>query len=53
MVDRLEHYFLTYKVMPGRDTTVRIPLVYGAEHARSVVEASMADYEELFGARDR
>lgn len=53
MVDRLEHYFLTYKAMPGRDTTVRIPLVYGADHARAVVEAAMADYEELFGARDR
>lgn len=50
MVDRLEHYFLTYKVLPGRSGDVRIPLVYGASHARAVVEAAMADYADLYGA---
>ncbi len=50
MVDRLEHYFLTYKVLPGRSGDVRIPLVYGASHARSVVEAAMGDYADLYGA---
>ena len=49
LVDRLEHYFLTYKEMPGRTSKVRIPLVYGAEHAHRVVEASMQDYEVDFG----
>jgi inorganic pyrophosphatase len=49
LVDRLEHYFLTYKEMPGRSSQVRIPLVYGAEHAHRVVEASMQDYEVDFG----
>ena len=49
LVDRLEHYFLTYKEMPGRASKVRIPFVYGAEHAQRVVEASMADYEVDFG----
>ena len=49
MVNRLEHYFLTYKELPGRDTKVRIPLVYGAEHARTVVDAAIADYVDLFG----
>jgi inorganic pyrophosphatase len=50
MVDRLEHYFLTYKVLPGRSGDVRIPLVYGASHARAVVEAAMGDYADLYGA---
>ena len=49
LVDRLEHYFLTYKQMPGVDANVRIPYVYGAEHALRVVHAAMADYEEEFG----
>lgn len=50
MVDRLEHYFLTYKVLPGRSGDVRIPLVYGASHARAVIEAAMGDYADLYGA---
>lgn len=50
MVDRLEHYFLTYKVLPGRSADVRIPLVYGASHAHAVIEAAMGDYADLYGA---
>lgn len=49
LVDRMEHYFLTYKEMPGRTMSVRIPLVYGADHARAVVAAAIADYEDSFG----
>ena len=49
LVERLQHYFLTYKMVPERELEVRIDTVYGAEHARKVVEASMADYEEAFG----
>jgi inorganic pyrophosphatase len=49
LVDRLVHYFLTYKVMPGEESSVSIPEVYGREHAFDVVEAAMADYQETFG----
>lgn len=49
VVDRLEHYFLTYKDMPGRDSTVRIPIIYGSDHAHRVVEAAITDYEVEFG----
>ena len=47
LVDRIEHYFLTYKDMPGA-VTKRIELVgrYGAEEAREVIAASIADYAE-------
>ncbi|MCL1594598.1 MAG: inorganic pyrophosphatase [Actinomycetia bacterium] len=49
LVSRLEHYFLTYKVVPGVDASVSIPLIYGAERAHQVIQASIDDYEETFG----
>lgn len=48
-VERLRHYFLTYKLVPGDKTNVSIAEVYGVEHARKVVAAAIADYEEAFG----
>ncbi len=47
-VERLEHYFLTYKFVPGRRTQARITKVYGRTHALKVVRAAMADYDENF-----
>jgi inorganic pyrophosphatase len=54
LVERLEHYFLTYKLRPGiaESQPVRIARRYGAEHARAVIRASMADYAETFPAAD-
>ncbi len=49
LVMRMEHYFLSYKSIPGQPSTVSIPLVYGAEHAHAVVSAAMGDYEDTFG----
>jgi inorganic pyrophosphatase len=49
IVDRLVHYFLTYKVLPGEDSKVSIPEVYAKAHAFAVIEAAMADYAETFG----
>ena len=48
-IERLQHYFLTYKLVPGRRARVRIDRVYGRAHARGVVRAAMADYVESFG----
>jgi len=48
LVERLEHYFLTYKLVPGRRPKARITKVYGRAHARKVVKAAMADYAEHF-----
>jgi inorganic pyrophosphatase len=47
LVERLRHYFVTYKLAPGRQP-VEIDLVYGAEHARAVIAAAVADYDEKF-----
>jgi inorganic pyrophosphatase len=49
LVERLMHYFSTYKLMPGEPSHVSIESVYGVEHAAKVIQASMADYDEEFG----
>jgi len=51
LVERLEHYFSTYKLVPGEPARIRISGSYGYTHAASVVQAAMEDYAELFGAR--
>jgi inorganic pyrophosphatase len=47
-VERLEHYFRTYKLVPGQKPRARIQKVYGRAHALKVVRASMADYDAHF-----
>jgi inorganic pyrophosphatase len=50
LVQRLRHYFATYKTLPGEeDSHVVIHEPYGRERAQRVVEAAMADYEHEFG----
>ncbi len=51
LVERLQHYFLTYKLVPGRRPNARITRVYGRTHALGVVRAAMADYEDNFVRR--
>ena len=50
LVERLRHYFATYKLIPGEESQVQIEQVYGCEHAREVVMASMRDYQVHFGS---
>jgi inorganic pyrophosphatase len=47
LVERLEHYFSTYKLVPGGHPQISIQRVYGAAHAERVVRAAMADYATL------
>ncbi len=49
LVERLEHYFATYKIVPGQPAKIRIAGTYGFDHAAKVVEAACADYAEKFG----
>jgi len=49
LVERLRHYFLTYKLVPGEAPDVSIADAYGREHAAQVVRAAMEDYVEAFG----
>lgn len=48
-VERLRHYFLTYKLAPNVDDRVTHVEPYGREHALKVIEAAMADYKTHFG----
>jgi inorganic pyrophosphatase len=49
LVDRLEHYFLTYKRAPGAtDEDVAVTHAYGRGEACDVIERSREDYLELF-----
>lgn len=50
LVQRLVHYFTTYKVMPG-DTTQQVAIdgIYDRSHAEKVIAAAIADYEDEFG----
>jgi len=44
IVDRLKHYFLTYKDLPGNPSNVEITETYGREEAMEVIIRSMKDY---------
>jgi len=47
LVERLQHYFTTYKLVPGARSQIVVQRAYGVEHAAQVVEAALADYEAL------
>lgn len=50
IIDRLKHYFLTYKQQPGKDKVeCEITHTYGREEALEVIQASLDDYQDLFG----
>lgn len=52
LVERLHHYFLTYKQIPRESGKphVSITSIFGKEHAHKLVEAAVADYHEAYGA---
>ena len=49
LIERLEHYFSTYKLVPGEPARIRVAGSYGYEHAAAVVQAAIEDYKALFG----
>lgn len=48
VVERLRHYFLTYKDIPGEPKDCEITHVYGPEEAKFVIELSIDDYRHKF-----
>lgn len=49
VINRLKHYFLTYKNIPGTGTpTCEITNIYGREEAYEVIRRSRIDYKEKF-----
>jgi inorganic pyrophosphatase len=49
LVERLQHYFSTYKLKPGEPSRTRIAQTYGFAAAAKVIEAAMQDYAAHFG----
>lgn len=49
MIERLRHYFSTYKYVIGKELKVSIEKIYDYEEAGKVVQASLDDYLEEFG----
>lgn len=55
VIERLEHYFLSYKRPPmnkGEKPVVDIAAVYGRKEAHEVIRLSMADYEQAYGTEE-
>lgn len=49
VLDRLQHYFLTYKQLPGEAPKCEITDVYGVEEAHEVIRRSKEDYVQKYG----
>lgn len=48
LIDRLKHYFLTYKDSPDRPSSrVQITDVYGRDEAQEIIKLSSLDYQKL------
>lgn len=48
IINRLKHYFLTYKNLPGEIATCEIAGVYGRAEAMQVINKSREDYNAKF-----
>ncbi len=49
LIERLRHYFSTYKMIPGEPSALVVERVYGRAHAHAVIQAAMRDYQEAYG----
>ena len=49
LIERLEHYFATYKLIPGEESKVSLSR-YDRDHAEQVIRAAAEDYRAAFGA---
>lgn len=47
ILDRFEHYFLTYKSLPDQPNKCEIAFSYGKDDAYKVIEQSIRDYHDL------
>jgi inorganic pyrophosphatase len=47
IVNRLQHYFLTYKTLPGEASVIDIAYIYGREESYEVIGAAIEDYQQL------
>lgn len=48
IIERLKHYFLTYKDLPGRESDVEVTDTFGIQEAHEVIRRSQEDYLHKF-----
>ncbi|MCD6474860.1 MAG: inorganic pyrophosphatase [Anaerolineaceae bacterium] len=48
-VERLSHYFRTYKMIEGEENSTYVREIYGHEKAFEVIQASLEDYHNTYG----
>jgi inorganic pyrophosphatase len=48
-IERLQHYFTTYKLVPGEQKHVSIESVLDSDNAQAIVSAAIEDYNERYG----
>jgi inorganic pyrophosphatase len=49
VTDRLLHYFLTYKDLPGHERKVEITQTFNKSEAHEVIRRAIEDYQQRFG----
>ncbi len=49
IINRLKHYFLTYKQLPGEEPKCEITHIYDRQEAQEVVRRSQQDYQKHYG----
>ncbi|MCF8302341.1 MAG: inorganic pyrophosphatase [Bacteroidales bacterium] len=51
-IERLKHYFLTYKDLPGNKRDTEITHTYDTDEARDIIRRSVEDYKNKFDKLD-
>ncbi len=49
IVERLQHYFRTYKMVEGQEPRIKLIGVSGPKKAKKIVEAAIEDYKDAYG----
>jgi inorganic pyrophosphatase len=51
LLERIEHYFSTYKLVPDQPPNIEVTGRYGFKEAAAVIRASIDDYREMFSTQ--
>lgn len=49
LIERIEHYFKTYKLVAGEESRISIDSIYGRDHALDAIRVAEQDYQDAFG----
>ena len=49
LIERLRHYFSTYKLVPGKESQMTVEAILNREDTEKIIMAAMNDYNEVYG----